>query len=196
MARAVLHADSLGLAEGMRDDRTGAVLVFMSGTGEISWAITAIQQLAARLGRTQALWVLPLHGALAAADQQRVFQRPKPGVRKIVVCTNVAETSITIDDCVFVVDSGKMKEMRYEAESRVSVLVETEVSLANARQRRGRAGRVRPGHVFRLYTRHTHDCRLLPHQPPEIHRVSLERLCLLVRSLALGHPKPFLAQVK
>lgn len=165
IAKTVLHADKLGTAAG--DD--GAILVFMSGIGEISRALAEITQLAGRLGRLQSLWLLPLHGSLTAADQQKVFQRPKRGMRKVVVCTNVAETSITIDDCVYVIDSGKMKEMQYEAEGRLSALVEKDVSAANARQRRGRAGRVRPGHCFRLFTRA--KCEALPaHQTPEIHR--------------------------
>ena len=165
IAKTVMHADSLGTAAG--DD--GAILVFMSGIGEISRALTEITQLAGRMGRLQSLWLLPLHGSLTAADQQRVFQRPKRGLRKVVVCTNVAETSITIDDCVYVIDSGKMKEMQYEAEGRLSSLVEKDVSAANARQRRGRAGRVRPGHCFRLFTRAKSNA-LPAHQTPEIHR--------------------------
>lgn len=190
VAKTVMHAHQLG--KDSRDD--GAVLVFMSGIGEISRAITAIEQLAARLGKRQDLWLLPLHGSLSPADQQRVFQRPQRGVRKVVVCTNVAETSITIDDCVYVIDSGKMKEMQYEAEGRLSSLVEKDVSVANARQRRGRAGRVRPGHCFRLFTEKKHSS-LPAHQTPEIHRVPLERLCLLVRFLGLGRPKMFLQQL-
>lgn len=190
VAKAVMYADKVGSEDG--DD--GAVLVFMSGVGEVSRALTAIEQLANRLGRLHGLLLLPLHGSLSPADQQKVFQRPPRGVRKIVVCTNVAETSITIDDCAFVIDSGRMKEMQYEAEGRLSSLVERDVSAASARQRRGRAGRVRPGRCFRLYTRSKH-ASLPAHQSPEIHRVPLERLCLLVRFLGLGRPKAFLMQL-
>mmetsp|Transcript_34742 Transcript_34742/g.64848 ORF Transcript_34742/g.64848 Transcript_34742/m.64848 type:complete len:1105 (-) Transcript_34742:639-3953(-) len=190
IAKTVLHAHQMGHDAG--DD--GAVLVFMSGIGEISRALAAIEQLAERLGCRRDLWLLPLHGSLSPAEQQKVFQRPQRGVRKVVVCTNVAETSITIDDCVFVIDSGKMKLMQYEAEGRLSSLEEQDVSAANARQRRGRAGRVRPGHCFRLFTRQKH-ASLSPHQSPEIHRVPLERLCLMVRFLGLGRPKVFLQEV-
>lgn len=190
VAKTVLHADRLGADAG--DD--GAVLVFMSGSQEIHRAISAMQDLFSRLRRLDDFWILPLHGALTAAEQSRVFQRPPSGRRKVVVSTNVAETSITIDDCVFVVDSGKMKQMQFEAESRVSSLREVNLSLANARQRLGRAGRVRPGHCFRLYTRQQ-MAAWPPHPTPEIHRVPLERLCLLVRSLDVGRPKPFLRQL-
>ena len=190
LAKTVLYADTIGLET--NDD--GAILVFMSGTAEINRCIDAIKALGRHYGVAERLWVLPLHGSLTSHDQSKVFTRPPKGKRKIVVSTNVAETSITIDDCVFVVDSGRMKEMQYDPFNRMSLLVETWVSKANARQRRGRAGRVRPGHCLKLYTRKMLE-NSPAHQSPEMHRVPLERLCLMVRSLELGRPKLFLGQV-
>ena len=190
VAKAVMYADHIGLDT--NDD--GAILVFMSGTMEINRAIEATKRLAQAQNRLHDLWILPLHGSLSSYDQNRVFQRPKRGMRKVVVSTNVAETSITIDDCVFVIDSGRMKEMQYDPYNRMSCLVETWVSKANARQRRGRAGRVRPGHCLRLFSKSQLDS-FSAHQSPEIHRTPLERLCLQIRYLELGKPKEFLSKV-
>ena len=120
----------------------GAILVFMPGMFEIGAlhaALTSDRALADRLR------VLPLHSSLASSDQLRVFDRPPRGVRKVVISTNIAETSITIDDIVYVVDSGRAKENRYDPVNRLPQLVDTWISTANRRQRRGRAGRVRPG---------------------------------------------------
>ena len=106
----------------------GAVLVFLPGVNEIRKALRELEG-------TRGLWVLPLHGALSGADQRRVFQRPPQGQRKVVLSTNVAETSVTIDDIVFVVDTGRMKQMEYDPYKKMSALVETWVSHQNAKQR-------------------------------------------------------------
>ena len=101
------------------------------------------------------LWVLPLHGNLPPGDQRKVFQSASDGCRKIVLSTNIAETSITIDDIGFVVDCGQVKEMRYDPINKMPALVDTLVSKASAKQRAGRAGRVKSGNVFRLMSRQT-----------------------------------------
>lgn len=196
-----------------RDD--GAILVFMSGTMEISKAIEAIKRML--FGRREehaeyeddeyepcttpsarrdpsSVQILPLHGALTSSDQSRIFRRPPRGVRKVVVATNIAETSITIDDCSVVIDTGRFKETRYDPTNRMSCLVESWVSQASARQRRGRAGRVRKGRCYRLYTRAAYT-RLPSSQQPEMHRVPLENLCLQIRLLELGKPGKFLGSV-
>ena len=105
-----------------------------------------------------------------------MFTRPPPGVRKVVLATNIAETAITIDDVAFVVDTGRMKENRYDPLKRMSSLEDCLVSRANARQRRGRAGRVREGVAVHLYTKHRHDLICEAGQVPEIKRVPLEQL--------------------
>ncbi|MCO5577395.1 hypothetical protein L7F22_031227 [Adiantum nelumboides] len=104
-------------------------------------------------------------------------------MRKVVVSTNVAETSITIDDVVFVVDAGLVKETRYDPASGLTRLVETRCSKAASRQRRGRAGRVRPGECFKLYTRGAEEHKMEAQQVPEIMRMSLENLILTVKAL-------------
>jgi ATP-dependent RNA helicase DHX57 len=114
-----------------------------------------------------------------------VFRRPPKGVTKVVLATNIAETSITIDDVVCVIDSGRMKEARYDAVRKMASLEDCIVSQANARQRAGRAGRVRPGVCIHLFTKHCAD-RQMPQQLPEIQRVPLEQLCLRIK--VLGFP--------
>ena len=101
------------------------------------------------------------------------------GVRKVVLSTNIAETSVTIDDVVFVIDCGRHKENRFDPINRMPQLMETWVARANSRQRRGRAGRVRPGHVFFLFTRERSK-NMAEFQTPEMHRVPLDELCLQV----------------
>ena len=90
--------------------------------------------------------------------------RPPPGSRKVVIATNIAETSITIPDCVYVIDSGRLKETRYDALNALPQLVDTWVSSASRRQRRGRAGRVQPGECFYMYT-HERCASLAPYHP-------------------------------
>ena len=172
-------------------DASGAVLVFMSGTNEIKQAIAAIES--ACSGRS--LFVLPLHGALSGAEQSKVFARAPKGQRKVVVSTNVAETSLTIDDVVYVVDSGRIKETRYDPVNRMSMLVETWVSRNSARQRRGRAGRVQSGFCFKAYSRKRHDNYFDQTQLPEIQRVPLEHLVLQVLSQGLGKPHTFMRKL-
>jgi HrpA-like RNA helicase len=85
---------------------------------------------------------------IAISEQLAVFQRPPNGQRKVVIATNIAETSITIDDIIIVIDSGRAKENRYDALNRLPQLIDCWISTANRRQRRGRAGRVQAGEAF------------------------------------------------
>ncbi|CAM9277213.1 unnamed protein product, partial [Phaeothamnion confervicola] len=161
----------------------GAVLVFMPGVGEISRLCRELDNCAA----ASRLWVLPLHGALPAADQQRVFQAAPRGLRKVVVSTNVAETSITIPDVTAVVDSCRVKEMGYDVGRQMPRLVETFASQASLTQRQGRAGRVREGCCLRLVKESTFR-RLPRHSEPEMRRVPLDQLCLSILAMGLGRP--------
>ena len=106
--------------------------------------------------------------------------------------TNIAETSITIDDVVFVVDSGRVKENRYDDLNKMPTLMECWASKAATKQRRGRAGRVKPGFCWHLYSSHTHDRILDDYQLPEMLRVGLEDLVLQILVLDLGDPSQFL----
>jgi ATP-dependent RNA helicase DHX57 len=126
------------------DTAAGAILVFMPGVMEIKQCVQELQS--TNLGSVE---ILPLHANLSSAEQKRVFLSTAPR-RKIVVATNVAETSVTIPDVVYVVDGGRVKETQFDAESGMQRLVECWTSRASGRQRRGRAGRTQPGQVSHL----------------------------------------------
>ncbi|KAG8123113.1 hypothetical protein E2320_018549 [Naja naja] len=129
--------------------------------------------------------VYRLHSTLSSEDQQSVFFQPPLGITKIIISTNIAETSITINDVVYVIDSGKMKEKRYDPSKGMESLEDSYVSKANALQRKGRAGRVASGVCFHLFSSHHYNHHLLKHQLPEIQRVPLEQLCLRIKILEM-----------
>ena len=133
----------------------------------------------------------PTHGSLTVAQQRLVFKHFQ-GLRKVICATNIAETSITIDDVAFVIDTGRVKEIQYNESSQCQALVETWISHANAMQRLGRAGRVRRGVCFQLFSYATWEQIMLPYQIPEIQRSSLEHVVLQIRLLQLGVPSEFL----
>ena len=162
----------------------GDILVFMPGKGEIQAALGALS--AARLGERVAL--IPLHGELAPDDQDRAFQ-PSP-VRKIVVSTNVAETSVTIDGIRHVVDGGLARMARYDAERGIQTLMVEEISRASADQRAGRAGRTAPGTCWRLWTESAHLNRPA-RNTPEIQRADLAEVVLLLHSLGVRQAAVF-----
>ncbi|KAG2302509.1 hypothetical protein Bca52824_031160 [Brassica carinata] len=173
--------------------KEGAILVFLPGVSEIHMLL---DRLAAsyRFRGPAADWLLPLHSSIASTEQKKVFLRPPEDIRKVIIATNIAETSITIDDVVYVIDSGKHKENRYNPQKKLSSMVEDWISQANARQRTGRAGRVKPGICFSLYTRHRFEKLMRPYQVPEMLRMPLVELCLQIKLLGLGHIKPFLSK--
>ncbi|KAL3515702.1 hypothetical protein ACH5RR_022604 [Cinchona calisaya] len=169
----------------------GAILVFLPGVAEIQMLLDKLSA-SYRFGGPSSEWLLPLHSSIASDDQKKVFLRPPDNIRKVIIATNIAETSLTIDDVVYVVDSGKHKENRYNPQKKLSSMVEDWISQANARQRRGRAGRVKPGICFCLYTRHRYEKLMRPYQIPEMLRMPLVELCLQIKLLSLGSIKPFL----
>ncbi|XP_053390131.1 ATP-dependent DNA/RNA helicase DHX36-like, partial [Mercenaria mercenaria] len=169
-----------------KDD--GAILVFLPG-----W--TDISELHKMLTRDtffspSAFRLIPLHSMMPTMNQREVFDRPPEGVRKIVIATNIAETSITIDDVVYVIDCGRIKVKGFTPENNLATLDAEMVSRANARQRRGRAGRVQPGECYHLYTS-LQESLMLDYLPPEILRTRLEELCLQIKYLKLGEIMPF-----
>ncbi|XP_055986573.1 putative ATP-dependent RNA helicase DHX57 [Sorex fumeus] len=164
----------------------GAILVFLPGLAEIKMLYEQLQANSLfNNRRSERCVVHPLHSSLSSEEQQAVFVRPPAGVTKIIISTNIAETSVTIDDVVYVIDSGKMKEKRYDASKGMESLEDTFVSQANALQRKGRAGRVASGVCFHLFTSHHFRHQLLKQQLPEIQRVPLEQLCLRIKILEM-----------
>ncbi|EFJ53272.1 hypothetical protein VOLCADRAFT_86387 [Volvox carteri f. nagariensis] len=184
----------------------GAVLVFLPGIGEINHLydrLTAQRAYsglrgggggAAVYGGARCV-VLPLHSAVPPAGQRAALRPPPPGLRKVVLATNIAETSLTIEDVVAVVDTGKHKERRFNPARSMSMLVEDWVSAASAQQRAGRAGRVRPGVSYATYTRARFEGGLRRYGAPEITRVPLEELVLQILLMGLGPVSDFLSRV-
>ena len=163
----------------LRDTR-GSVLCFLPGAGEIERALHDV-----RAAAGGAVDVLPLHGSLQADAQDQVMT---PGVnRRIILATNIAETSLTVPDVTAVVDSGWQKVARYDADRGIDSLELERVPMDAADQRAGRAGRLGPGRVLRLWDR---TGRLRPHREPEIHRVDLSDAVLDVLAWG-GDPLTF-----
>ncbi|XP_061172560.1 putative ATP-dependent RNA helicase DHX57 [Saccostrea echinata] len=172
------------IVDGDHQYSKGAVLVFLPGFAEIQQlyeALTSHRVFGIRSGGR--FKIIPLHSTLSSEDQHAVFLKPPEGVTKIVIATNIAETSITIDDITFVIDAGKMKEKRYDFSKGMESLDTVWVSRANALQRRGRAGRVTSGVCFHLFTSHRFDYDLQDQPIPEIQRAPLEQICLRIKML-------------
>ncbi|NWW46393.1 DHX34 helicase, partial [Pedionomus torquatus] len=168
-------------------EERGDLLVFLSGVAEIGAVQEAAQAYAAR---TQRWIVLPLHSTLSLAEQDKVFDIPPPSVRKCILSTNIAETSVTIDGVRFILDSGKVKEMSYNPQGKLQQLQEFWISRASAEQHKGRAGRTGPGVCYRLYAESDYDA-FSPYPVPEIQRVALDSLVLQLKSMGLGDPRTF-----
>lgn len=162
----------------------GDILVFMPGVGEINATIMAIR--AARTGERLAL--IPLHGELQAEEQDAAFA--PNALRKVVVATNVAETSVTIDGIRHVVDSGIARVARYDAERGVGTLFIEPISRASAEQRKGRAGRTAPGDCWRLWTE-SGQLNRAERNTPEIQRSDLAEVVLLLHSLGIKRAAQF-----
>lgn len=170
-------------------DKDGAILIFLPGVAEIDRCINSIVACSERR-----FMALPLHASLSPAEQRKVFPVAPRGKRKIVVSTNVAETSITIPDIVAVIDSGKAKETRYDTISRSMQLIDCWISKAAAKQRRGRAGRVRQGTCYKLFTK-VMEGKEMPERPlPEILRAPLEQLYLSVKAMGIKDTFKFLGE--
>ena len=162
----------------------GDILVFMPGMSEINTTINEVRSI--RAGERFA--TIPLHGELPPEDQDRAFAASE--IRKVVVATNVAETSVTIDGIRHVVDSGLARIARYDAERGIGTLFVEEISRASADQRKGRAGRTAPGTCHRLWTESNHLNRP-ERNTPEIQRSDLAEVVLLLHSLHIRKAAQF-----
>ncbi|WFC98194.1 RNA helicase [Malassezia yamatoensis] len=160
-----------------------AVLIFLPGIAEIRQCgntLSGYKEFAPQQCRIHIL-----HSTIAPEEQSEAFDPPPAGMRKIVLATNIAETGITIPDITCVIDTGRHREMRYDEKRKISRLVECFIARSNAKQRRGRAGRVQNGICFHLFTKMRHDEIMDPHPLPEMLRLSLQELALTLKVMRI-----------
>lgn len=167
----------------------GDILIFLTGQEEVENAVSLLIEHAKQIKQNQdqnKLFVLPMYGALPASDQLKVFQSTPKNVRKIVVATNIAEASLTINGIVYVIDCGFVKLRCYNPYTNTDSLIVVPISQASAEQRAGRAGRVRFGKVYRLYTEDDFQ-KLSKNTQPEIQRTSLTSILLQLKALGIDN---------
>ncbi|XP_057370593.1 pre-mRNA-splicing factor ATP-dependent RNA helicase DHX16-like [Daphnia carinata] len=165
----------------------GDILVFLTGQEEIETAQESLTERTRRLGtRIKELLILPIYANLPSDMQAKIFEPTPPGARKCILATNIAETSLTIDNIIFVIDPGFCKQNSYNARTGMESLVVVPISKASANQRAGRAGRVAAGKCFRLYTAWAYKHELEENTVPEIQRVNLGNVVLLLKSLGIN----------
>ncbi|KAK3502819.1 ATP-dependent RNA helicase DHX8 [Neurospora crassa] len=165
----------------------GDILLFLTGQEEIDTACEILYERMKALGpNVPELLILPVYSALPSEMQSRIFDPAPPGSRKVVIATNIAETSITIDHIYYVVDPGFVKQNAYDPKLGMDSLVVTPISQAQANQRAGRAGRTGPGKCFRLYTEAAYQSEMLPTTIPEIQRQNLSNTILMLKAMGIN----------
>ncbi|MCJ1366184.1 hypothetical protein MMC16_005310 [Acarospora aff. strigata] len=165
----------------------GDILVFLTGQEEIEAAEMNLQETSRKLGsKVPEMVICPIYANLPSELQSKIFEPTPDGARKVVLATNIAETSLTIDGIVYVIDPGFVKENVYNPRTGMESLVVTPCSRASANQRSGRAGRVGPGKCFRLYTKWAFYNELDENTTPEIQRTNLNSVVLLLKSLGIN----------
>ncbi|KKU83348.1 MAG: hypothetical protein UY10_C0010G0007, partial [Microgenomates group bacterium GW2011_GWA2_47_8] len=168
----------------LENDLAGDILIFMPGKKEIN---TTIENIKAIPGR-QKLSILPLHAELSSEEQDRVFLPSKK--RKVIVSTNIAETSVTIDGIIHVIDSGLIKQTRFDPKTGIEQLVLVEHALSGLDQRKGRAGRTAPGYCYRLFTEDSLR-RRKKYPSPEIERSNLSQVVLAMKKVGIEDIEKF-----
>ncbi|RYP92486.1 hypothetical protein DL770_001352 [Monosporascus sp. CRB-9-2] len=163
----------------------GDILVFMTGQEDIECTCELVRERLNALNDPPELSILPIYSQMPADLQAKIFDRAAPGVRKCIVATNIAETSLTVDNIMYVVDAGYSKLKVYNPRMGMDTLQITPISQANAGQRAGRAGRTGPGKAFRLYTEKAYKEELYISTIPEIQRTNLSNTVLLLKSLGV-----------
>eukprot|EP00038_Savillea_parva_P019455 m.27593 g.27593 ORF g.27593 m.27593 type:complete len:1068 (-) comp4427_c0_seq1:179-3382(-) len=165
----------------------GDILVFLTGQDEIETCEQNLSERIRKLGSKAAeLLILPIYANLPSDMQAKIFEPTPPGARKVVLGTNIAETSLTIDGIIYVIDPGFCKLKTYNPRSGLESLIVTPCSQASANQRKGRAGRVAPGKCFRLYTAWAFQNEMEENTVPEIQRTNLGNVVLLLKSLGIN----------
>lgn len=175
-----------------QEDNDGDILIFLTGQDEVDEAVSSLIEKAADLKSfkhqraVKKLFILPLYGSLPVSEQLKVFERTPKSCRKIIVATNIAETSLTINGIVFVIDSGFMKLKAYDSRLGCESLITVAVSKSSANQRAGRAGRYRSGKAFRLYPE-SEFLKLKEHTPPEMQRCDLAPVIIQLKALGIDN---------
>ncbi|XP_050406181.1 pre-mRNA-splicing factor ATP-dependent RNA helicase DHX16 isoform X1 [Patella vulgata] len=165
----------------------GDILVFLTGQEEIETAQEMLLERTRKLGsKIKELVILPIYSTLPSDQQAKIFEPAPPGGRKVILATNIAETSLTIDGIIYVIDPGFCKQKSYNAKTGMESLQVTPISKASANQRAGRAGRVAAGKCFRLYTAWAYKNELEDNTIPEIQRTNLGNVVLLLKSLGIN----------
>lgn len=163
----------------------GDILVFLTGHDEIDKACDALADTTTLCGsKGELLEIFPVYAALPFDTQTKILIPAKDGFRKVVIATNIAETSLTIDGIAYVIDSGYVKQGSYRCESGTERLSVAQISQASAKQRTGRAGRTAKGKCFRLYSQSTYN-RMSPTTVPEIQRVNLVNVVMLLKAMGI-----------
>ncbi|EFO91466.1 CRE-MOG-5 protein [Caenorhabditis remanei] len=166
----------------------GDILVFLTGQEEIDTSCEVLYERMKSMGPdVPELIILPVYGALPSEMQTRIFEPAPAGKRKVVIATNIAETSLTIDGIFYVVDPGFVKQKIYNPKSGMDSLVVTPISQAAAKQRSGRAGRTGPGKCYRLYTERAFRDEMLPTPVPEIQRTNLASTLLQLKAMGINN---------
>jgi small subunit ribosomal protein S24e len=175
---------ALTICHVLRKSDDGHVLVFLPGWDEIQALNKQLleRKLSLPLNDLTRYSIHLLHSTIPVAEQQVIFDPPPPGIRRIILSTNIAETSVTIPDVVYVVDTAKVKEQRYDPSRHMSSLVSAWIGLSNLKQRAGRAGRHRPGEYFGILGRRR-AAGLHPYQVVEMKRVDLTNVVMHVKAL-------------
>ncbi|KAL9615005.1 MAG: hypothetical protein Q9167_000536 [Letrouitia subvulpina] len=165
----------------------GDILLFLTGQEEIDTSCEILFERMKALGPSvPELVILPVYSALPSEMQSRIFEPAPVGSRKVVIATNIAETSITIDQIYYVIDPGFVKQNAYDPKLGMDSLVVTPISQAQAKQRAGRAGRTGPGKCFRLYTEAAFQSEMLPTSIPEIQRQNLSHTILMLKAMGIN----------
>ena len=169
------------------EEAEGDILLFLTGRDEIETATQMIADRSVNLHpKAQALQPLPLYAGLTTEEQMYVFEPAAENTRKVIISTNIAEASVTIEGIMFVIDCGFAKLRAYNPNTGIETLTATPISKASAQQRAGRAGRTRPGKCFRLYTEKAYDA-MSAATVPEIQRSNLAPVVLQLKALGIDN---------
>ncbi|XP_034023852.1 probable ATP-dependent RNA helicase DHX40 isoform X2 [Thalassophryne amazonica] len=174
-------------------EMAGDILVFLTGQSEIEHACDMLFEKAESIDyrydvhdqSVEGLLILPLYGSMPTEQQRQIFQAPPPGIRKCVVATNIAATSLTISGIKYIVDSGYVKQLSHNSRVGMDVLEVVPISKSEAQQRAGRAGRTSAGKCFRIYTKEFWEKCMPEYTIPEIQRTSLTAVILTLKCLGV-----------